>query len=70
MKFFNNNLKSKAALFGVAAMTLATSARAEIDTAGITAKITEAGAAAAGVGAAVIIVFVGIKAFKMIRQAL
>lgn len=64
------NLKSRIALVGVAAATMATSARAEIDTAGITAKITEAGGAAATVGAAVIIVFVGIKAFKMIRQAL
>ena len=46
------------------------SAMAAIDTTSVTAALTDAGTAAAVVGAAVLVVIVGIKAFKYIRQAL
>jgi len=62
-KFFRVGLV--AAIAGVA-----TSAQAAIDTAGVTTALTEAGTAAAAVGAAVLVVVVGIKAFKYIKSAL
>lgn len=49
---------------------VAVSAHAAIDTTTVTTALTEAGAAAAVVGAAALAVHVGIKAFKMIRSAL
>lgn len=48
----------------------AVSAHAAIDTTSVTSALTDAGTAAAVVGAAALAVHVGIKAFKMIRQAL
>lgn len=56
----------------VAAPALAAmgSAHAAIDTAGVTSALTEAGTAAGVVGAAVLVVLVGIKAFKFIKSAL
>jgi hypothetical protein len=48
----------------------AVSAHAAIDTTAVTAALTDAGTAAGVVGAASLVVIVGIKAFKMIRQAL
>jgi len=48
----------------------ATSAHAAIDTASVTSALTDAGTAAGVVGAASLVVIVGIKAFKMIRRAL
>lgn len=47
-----------------------TSAHAAIDTTAVTTALTDAGAACAVVGAAALVVHVGIKAYKMIRQAL
>lgn len=46
------------------------SAHATIDTAGVTSALTDAGTAAGVVGAAVLVVLVGIKAFKFIKSAL
>ena len=43
---------------------------AAMDTAAITSALTDAGAAVAVVGAAVLVVYVGMKAFKLVRGAL
>ena len=45
-------------------------AHAAIDTSGVTSALTEAGDAVAVVGAAVLVVYVGMKAFKLVRGAL
>lgn len=63
------HLARMTAVGGVAAF-VASSARAEIDTAPITAALTEAGTAAGVVGAAVLVVLIGIKAFKYVRAAM
>lgn len=57
-------------LVAVGAIASVSSAHAAIDTAGITSALTDAGTAAGVVGAAVLIVIVGIKAFKYIRSAM
>lgn len=49
---------------------LVTSAHAAMDTAAVTAALTDAGSAVAVVGAAVLVVYVGMKAFKLVRGAL
>lgn len=55
----------------VAAVSMAAvSAHAAIDTTAVTAALTDAGAACAVVGAASLAVYVGVRAFKMIRHAL
>jgi hypothetical protein len=66
------SLKSRSGRASLAAGVLAYagSASAAIDTAGITSALTDAGTAAGVVGAAVLIVYVGIKAFKMIKGAM
>lgn len=70
-KRFFGSVKNKAAVAGAAALGLAsTGAHAAIDTTAVTASLTEAGTAAGLVAAAVIVVIVGIKAFKYIRSAL
>lgn len=61
---------SRLAPVAVAAAVASTSARAEIDTAPITTALTEAGTAAGVVGAAVLVVLIGIKAFKYVRAAM
>lgn len=66
-----NKFFKRAAGFSVVGFaSAAVSAQAAIDTAPITTALTEAGAAAAVAGAAYLVVIVGIKAFKLIRQAL
>jgi len=64
--FSKNAVKIVVASFAGAAV----SAHAAIETAAVTTALTEAGAAAGVVGAAMLVVIVGIKAFKMIRSAL
>lgn len=60
---------ARAALVAVAVAPMA--ARADtIDTSSITTALTGAGTAAAAVGAAYLVVVVGIKAYKLIRAAL
>lgn len=56
-------------LSGLAVMAVG-SAHAAIDTAGVTSALTDAASAVATVGAAVLVVYVGIKAYKMIKGAL
>lgn len=51
-------------------LVLASPAFAAIDTSDVTDALTEAAAAVAVVGAAALVVFVGIKVYKMIRGAL
>lgn len=67
-----NKLKKAALrLSPLVAVVAVTSAKAAaIDTASVTSALTDAGTAAGVVGAAVLVVIVGIKAFKFIRQAL
>lgn len=70
-KFSRFNLRKLsigAMVAGVAAA--ASTAHAAMDTTGITTALTDAGTAVGVVGAAVLIVYVGIKAFKMVRGAL
>lgn len=62
-KFFRN-----AAVAAVAGA--AVSAHAAIDTTSVLTALTDAGAAVAVVGAAVLVVHVGGKVFKMIRAAM
>ena len=59
----------KRGLLAVGGAAVAGSASAAVDPS-ITTALTAAGADAAIVGAAVLVVIVGIKAFKFIRQAL
>lgn len=59
-----------AAVAGLSALGFAGAASAAIDTAGVTSALTDAGTAAGTVGAAVLVVVVGIKAFKYIKSAM
>lgn len=61
-------LVQRVALMGLLALPMVS--HAAIDTADITDAITEAGAAGAVVGAAVVVMIVGIKVFKWLRRAL
>jgi len=67
MNKFSKNVV-RASVIGFAAA--ATSAQAAIDTTAVTTALTDAGTAAGVVGAAVLVVLVGIKAFKYIRAAM
>lgn len=70
-KRFYGSVKNQAAVAGGVALGLVgSSAHAAIDTAGVTTALTDAGTAAGVVGAASLVVIVGIKAYKMIRRAL
>lgn len=72
-KFFSRvtlSAKETAVAVGVGAVALSGSASAAIDTSSITAALTDAGTAGGVVAAAVLVVIVGIKAFKFIRAAL
>lgn len=55
---------------GAGALAVVQSAHAAMDTTGVTTALTDAAAAVAVVGGAVLVVYVGIKTFKMIRAAL
>jgi hypothetical protein len=57
------------AVLGTAALLGATAANAAVDPS-VTTAITGIGTDAAVIGAAMLIVIVGIKAFKMVRRAL
>lgn len=57
-------------LFGLIAAFASFFARAATDTTAITGAITDAGTAAGVVGAAVLVMVVGIKVYKWIRTAL
>ena len=64
---FNNLKKLAVAAFGFLAVT---SANAAVDTTAITTGITEAQTAVATIGAAVVLVVVGIKVYKWIQRSL
>lgn len=67
----NNTVKKgllRAAVVG--ATGAVTAAQAAIDTAAIVSAITDAGVAAGVVGAAYLVAVMGIRAFKMIKQAM
>jgi hypothetical protein len=63
-----NLLKKLVAGAGIALVSA--SSFAAIDVTSVTSGLTDAGTAAGVVGAASLVVFVGIKVFKMIRRAL
>ena len=65
---FLNKLKKSS--FLIAALALAGSAQAAVDTGAVTSAVTDAGAAIAVVGAAVLVVHVGMKVYKWIQRAL
>lgn len=63
-------LKNNRLALVAGAAVYAGSAHAAFDTTAVIAALTEAGTAVALVGAAVLVVVVGIKAFKFIRAAM
>jgi hypothetical protein len=63
-----NLIKKLAAAAALAAVSV--SSFAAVDTASVTASITEAGSAVGVVGAAVLVVMVGVKVFKWVARAL
>lgn len=65
-----NKFRKYGAAVAVGLMAVAGSASAAIDTAAVTSSLTDAGAAVAVVGAAVLVVIVGTKVFKWVARAL
>lgn len=63
-------LSQRAAIVGAAGVALVNNAHAAMDTTGVTTALTDAASAVAVVGAAVLVVYVGIKSFKMVKSAL
>lgn len=55
---------------GLSALAFAGSSMAAIDVTSVTTALTDAGTAVATVGAAVLVVIVGVAAYKYIRRAL
>lgn len=71
VKQFFGSVKNQAAVAGAGVLALtAQVSQAAIDTTGITTAMTDAGAAIALVGAAYVIVKVGIKVFKWVAAAI
>lgn len=66
----NNFINRKVALVGSGLTLVATQSQAAIDTAAITAGITDAGTAIATIGAAVVLILLGVKVFKWIARSL
>lgn len=62
--------KSVAIVAGLSAAMFAGSSFAAIDVTSVTTALTDAGTAVATVGAAVLVVIVGVAAYKYIRRAL
>lgn len=62
--------KTRLSVIAAGLFAVAGSASAAIETTSVTTALTEAGTAAGVVGAAVLVVLVGIKAYKYIRQAM
>jgi hypothetical protein len=67
MKQFNLSKKFGA---GLALSTIAAASQAAVDVTSVTTAIGDAGTAAATVGAAVLVMVVGIKVYKWIRGAM
>jgi hypothetical protein len=55
---------------GLSLLAVAASSQAAVDTSGVVSAISEAGIAAAAVGAAVLVMIVGIKVYKWVRAAM
>lgn len=70
VKNATSKLSQRAAIVGTAGVALVNNAHAAMDTAAVTSALADAGTAVGVVGAAVLVVYVGIKAFKMVRGAL
>lgn len=66
---FKNRINAVRSLIASGALVAAGAANAAVDAA-VTTKITEAAADVATIGAAVLVVMVGIKVFKWVRGAL
>ena len=64
-KTFNRSLVAVGSLIGAAAANAAA-----VDVTNVVSDITAQGASIAAVGAAVLILYVGVKAFKWVRMAL
>ncbi|WP_246541874.1 major capsid protein [Collimonas antrihumi] len=62
--------KEKLAIAGTGLLAAAGSASAAVDTTAITTALTDAGAAVAVVGGAVVVAYVGVKVFHLVRSAL
>lgn len=67
MKHFKNAVKFGAAIAG---SLVAASAHAAIDTTGVTDALTAAGTAVGVIGGAVLVAYVGVKAFSLAKAAL
>ncbi len=64
------SIKLKLAALAAAATGMSAANAAGIDTSSVTSALTDAGAAVAVVGAAVLVVVVGTKVFKWVARAL
>ena len=62
--------KFAAGVGGLSALAFAGASSAAIDVTSVTTALTDAGTAVATVGAAVLVVIVGVAAYKYIRRAL
>lgn len=66
-----NSASRRVAVAAIAVMPFAArAADGDIDTAAITAKLTQAGTACAAIGIAYLVVVVGVKSYKLIRSAM
>lgn len=70
MKTFEQIRKYGPALAGVGALSASLPASAAIDVAAVVTEISGTAAPIAAIGAAVLIVMVGIKAYKWVRRAM
>lgn len=70
VKNATSKLSQRVAIVGTGAIALVGNAHAAMDTASVTSALADAATAVGVVGAAVLVVYVGIKAFKMVRGAL
>lgn len=66
INFIRNNKLVLSALL----MSIATASQAAIDVSGVTTAVGEAGTAVASIGAAVTLVFVGVKVYKWVQRSL
>lgn len=57
-------------LFAASMLALASASQAAVDTTALVTEIGSAGTAVAAIGAAVLLVFVGIKLYKWVRGAM
>ena len=70
MKSFKQVRKYAAPLFGAAVLAASLPASAAIDVTAVVTEISGTAAPIAAIGAAVLIVMVGIKAYKWVRRAM